>query len=434
MKKELQYSKFIGVFLLILDFFLIDTACRSAYYLRFGVTIDYFEYYVSFVLLFKLIWILSWLAIIVLNNLSILSNLFNPKDMLFNLMGTFLLHFGVLFAYLISFKDFPLSRIFLGYSYGFSFLFLVTYRIFFTLFLKYVIHLGKQARKVIIVGANYAGNDLYHYFIENKSIGYQFMGFFDDSPELPQLMIKGRLKHLKAYCQQEGVEEIYYALSLNSAALIKDLTDFADENFIHFKIAPDFRGLLNRKINIDFYGDVPIMTFRKEPLEIWLNQVIKRIFDVVFSLGVIIFIFPFVYPIVALLIKLNSRGPVLFTQPRSGRKNKTFMCYKFRTMYVNEEAHEKQASWGDSRITRVGAVLRKTNIDELPQFFNVLLGHMSVVGPRPHMIRHTHEFAKIFDKYLVRHFITPGITGFAQVHGFRGEISDPYLMKKKAGV
>jgi exopolysaccharide biosynthesis polyprenyl glycosylphosphotransferase len=173
------------------------------------------------------------------------------------------------------------------------------------------------------------------------------------------------------------------------------------------------------------------MTFRREPLQVMVNRMMKRSFDIAFSLLVILLIFPFVYPIIALLIKLDSSGPVLFKQPRSGKKNKMFLCYKFRTMYVNNEANAKQASKGDSRITKVGAFLRKTSLDELPQFFNVLFGHMSVVGPRPHMLKHTEEYSKMIEKYLERHFITPGITGYAQVNGFRGETNDSLKMKKR---
>jgi exopolysaccharide biosynthesis polyprenyl glycosylphosphotransferase len=173
------------------------------------------------------------------------------------------------------------------------------------------------------------------------------------------------------------------------------------------------------------------MTFRQEPLQIWLNRAAKRGFDIAFSSLVILLVFPWLFPVVALCIKLDSRGPVIFRQQRSGRRNQAFTCYKFRTMREESEEARRRRVYGGQRVTRVGAFLRKTSIDELPQFINVLLGQMSVVGPRPHMLQHTEEYSKLIEKYLVRHFVSPGITGYAQVHGLRGEISDPYLMKKR---
>jgi len=142
-------------------------------------------------------------------------------------------------------------------------------------------------------------------------------------------------------------------------------------------------------------------------------------------------VFTWLMPLMAILIKVNSRGPVFFRQQRSGKGNNVFTCLKFRTMRVNAEADELQATKGDVRITGMGRFLRKTNLDELPQFFNVLLGHMSVVGPRPHMLRHTEQYAALIDQFMVRHLIKPGITGWAQVHGFRGETSDTYKMEKR---
>ncbi|MCB0854821.1 MAG: exopolysaccharide biosynthesis polyprenyl glycosylphosphotransferase, partial [Bacteroidetes bacterium] len=210
-----------------------------------------------------------------------------------------------------------------------------------------------------------------------------------------------------------------------------ELSTFADDNFIYFRIVTDFNVLKSRQISIDFFGHIPIISLRQEPLKVLLNRVMKRGFDIAFSIFVIIFVYPILIPIISILIKLESEGPVFFLQPRSGKNNKVFTCYKFRTMKVNGEANEKQATKGDPRVTRVGAILRRTSLDELPQFINVLQGDMSVVGPRPHMLHQTDEYSQIIDKYLFRHFIMPGITGHAQVNGFRGETRDPILMKKR---
>jgi len=162
-----------------------------------------------------------------------------------------------------------------------------------------------------------------------------------------------------------------------------------------------------------------------------LSRFFKRLFDIIFSLFVIIFVFSWLCPILAILIKLESRGPVFFIQLRTGKNNQHFKCYKFRSMRVNHEADKKQATRDDHRITKIGAVLRKTSLDELPQFFNVLIGNMSIVGPRPHMIQHTEEYSQLTDKFKVRHSLKPGITGWAQISGLRGEVNNTEAMLKR---
>jgi exopolysaccharide biosynthesis polyprenyl glycosylphosphotransferase len=238
------------------------------------------------------------------------------------------------------------------------------------------------------------------------------MGFFDDRPDkcIHKDKIIGNLHELDSYINTHKVDEIYCALPLKAGKVIKELINLADNNFIRFKIVPDFRGFLNKKVNIDFYDMVPVLTIRQEPLESILNRAIKRTFDIIFSLFVIIFIFSWLFPIFIILIKLSSPGPVFFIQKRSGRKNEEFSLYKFRSMRLNEDADTVQATQNDNRITKMGRFLRKTNMDELPQFLNVLSGQMSVVGPRPHMLKHTEEYSKVIDKFMVRHLVKPGIT------------------------
>jgi exopolysaccharide biosynthesis polyprenyl glycosylphosphotransferase len=200
---------------------------------------------------------------------------------------------------------------------------------------------------------------------------------------------------------------------------------------IRFKIVPDFSGFYHRRVALEFYEDLPVLLRRPEPLQNVFNSFVKRSFDILFSLFVILFILSWLTPIMAMLIKLSSKGPVFFTQKRSGKVNQEFWCWKFRTMAVNEDADSASATKNDKRVTRIGKILRQTSLDELPQFYNVLLGNMSVVGPRPHMLKHTKEYAKIVDKFMVRQFVTPGITGLAQVRGYRGEIKDSELMYRR---
>jgi putative colanic acid biosynthesis UDP-glucose lipid carrier transferase len=177
-------------------------------------------------------------------------------------------------------------------------------------------------------------------------------------------------------------------------------------------------------MKLDYYGFVPVLSVRELPFDKPGVKLAKRIFDIVFSLFVIIFFLSWITPILYFLIKRESKGPLFFKQIREGIKGDTFMCYKYRSMGVNRSADKIQATKGDIRVTKMGKIIRKTSIDELPQFFNVLFGDMSVVGPRPHMLSQSEIFKKIVNKYMVRHFVKPGITGLAQVKGYRGEIEN----------
>src|SRR5690606_10508566 len=183
--------------------------------------------------------------------------------------------------------------------------------------------------------------------------------------------------------------------------------------------------------NISILGDVPVISIRQEPVYDIEGRFKKRLFDMLFSLLVVVLVLSWLYPLIGMLIKLESRGPIMFKQLRTGRDNKPFWCYKFRSMRVNNESDDRQATRGDSRITTIGAFLRRTSLDELPQFFNVLQGHMSVVGPRPHMLKHTEQYKTIIDHYMTRQFLKPGITGWAQVNGYRGETTEPRLMERR---
>ncbi|NNC82954.1 MAG: exopolysaccharide biosynthesis polyprenyl glycosylphosphotransferase, partial [Flavobacteriales bacterium] len=184
-------------------------------------------------------------------------------------------------------------------------------------------------------------------------------------------------------------------------------------------------------VDVDYNGYTPVVSLAKEPLEVRMNRIVKRGFDILFSLCVIVLVFPWLIPITALLIKLESPGPVFFKQKRSGINYKPFYCYKFRTMRVNAQSDTKQATKDDSRITRFGAFLRRTSIDEFPQFFNVLIGNMSVVGPRPHMIEHTRMYSKLIKPFVIRHWVKPGITGLAQAKGYRGETKEVKQMQDR---
>ena len=215
---------------------------------------------------------------------------------------------------------------------------------------------------------------------------------------------------------------MYSTVSPERNVNIYELAHKAEMNFIRFKFVPDFRMFIDRTVHIDFARNIPILSLRTEPLENLDSQIKKRWFDIFFSVIIIFFLLSWLIPLLAILIKVDSKGPVFFTQLRSGKNNKAFLCYKFRSLRVNNDANKRQVSKDDDRFTTVGKFLRKTNLDEFPQFINVLRGEMSVVGPRPHMLKHTEEYSQILNHYMIRHFVKPGVTGWAQINGHRGEI------------
>jgi putative colanic acid biosysnthesis UDP-glucose lipid carrier transferase len=420
------YSRLFRPLLLLFDLGLFVAAFNIAYYLRYE-TFAYEAEYESLLVVYSLCWIAASLY----NEIYNISYHTKPLAILDKLIYTIIFHALLISIYIVTIKGFYVSRQFLISSYLIGGVSVILFRFILFFLYKYFRAYVFSNRRIVIVGATSAGLELYNYFIHNTT-GYSFYGFFDDDPKISHLILKGKLRHLKDFCINEEIDEIYYALPITNADLIADLAEFSDKQFISFKIAPDLSGILNlkKKPNLYFYDNIPVMTLRREPLQSLFNRVLKRAFDIGFALTVICTIFPFVFPLIILAIKLESPGPIFFIQKRPGRRNKLFNCIKFRTMRVNNQT-ELQATKNDPRITKTGAFLRKTNLDELPQFFNVLFGDMSVVGPRPNLVSQLEMYSKWISKYPVRHFILPGITGYAQVNGFRGETKQPELMEKR---
>ena len=261
---------------------------------------------------------------------------------------------------------------------------------------KYRTEFGGNYRTTVIFGKNKNTHALEGFFKKNPEYGYLHKKTFDFKSENFQ-----NINQCFNYIIDESIDEIYCSISELNSEEINKVVDFADNNLKILKFLPDNKEIYSKKLKYEYYDYIPILSLRNIPLQDSINQVIKRIFDIVFSSAVIIFLLSWLTPLIAILIKLESKGPVFFKQSRNGFNYKEFDCYKFRSMTPNKDANIYQATRDDHRVTKVGRFIRKTSIDELPQFFNVLFGDMSVVGPRPHMVSHTNMYAKKIDKFLL---------------------------------
>ena len=318
--------------------------------------------------------------------------------------------------------------------------------------LKFYRKRGGNTRSVVFVGSDPANLMLYKDLIAEPTTGYIVKGYFSNDviEDCPDEFVKlGSIDDLNKTIESDNhnilvkkvhqkddsfrldlIDEFFCCLSHDESEEIIRIMRFCDNNIIHFHYVPRMYGNFRLHLKPERFGDMSLYTNLREPLTYMSNKIVKRLFDIVFSLIACILLLPFI-PIIGFIILCQSRGPVFFKQERTGLNGKTFLCYKFRSMHVNSDANTKQATKDDPRKFAFGEFMRKTNIDELPQFFNVLVGDMSVVGPRPHMVYHTEHYRKLIDKYMVRHFSRPGITGWAQVTGFRGETKELWQMEER---
>lgn len=355
------------------------------------------------------------------------------------LAGTTTLSFFI-FVRLLSHDDRMFTfHIIFGVSF---YLFLILSRLLELNLLKYFRSKGRNSRTVVFVGNDPAVSEMYKTMTENPSVGYVVKGYYadEDIANAPEGLKRiGTMKQLQEIISStmndtingapSNIDEVFCCLSHKSPEII-NIMHFCDKNVMHFYYLPRVFGEYKLHLDAQNFMGRTVYSNHIEPLSSISNRFIKRCFDIVVSGFACLCVLPFI-PIIALIIKIQSPGPIFFKQARTGLNGDTFYCLKFRSMHVNKDADKAQATKNDPRKFAFGNFMRKTNIDEFPQFINVLKGDMSIVGPRPHMMHHTEVYGSLIDKYMVRHFSKPGITGWAQVTGYRGETKELWQMEER---
>ena len=419
------YFKYINSFIIFIDLVVIFAASKCFKIYAIGSFFDFSKLNISD---FSLAWALSFF---------LFQSAFTNRIIGLNKIGQLHLYQFItclpIYFLFYTFNDSTASnQLHTITTFGLLFTVLSALRFLEFLLLKRYRSSGKNFLRVAYYRENNATDKLFKFMTSNPQFGFKVLGVFNSTGENSEIRNLGEImNHAKTDKPDLQIDELYCAVNLTDVNELSMLQQFCSDRFIKLRIVPEFSGSLSRKLDFEYFNNVLVIKLRQEPMENLGVRFAKRLFDLFFSFLLLCILTPFIFPIIAIAIKLNSKGPVFFKQQRTGMNEKNFSCYKFRTMALNNSNPALQATETDSRITTVGKFLRKTSLDELPQFYNVLMGHMSVVGPRPHMIEHTESYRNQLEHFMFRHSVRPGITGWAQINGFRGNTSNLEQMKKR---